>query len=126
MGEKIKKNWKNIVIILVCLFGLNKCTISCYRKGEIDRLNANIEVYDSIMHANVETIDSLNEVIDRNNFIIENLNKNAATAAEANRQKFLLDSLDRINRQKEAAQRNNELRKLNERLEEVTNQKKEE
>lgn len=123
MVNKVKKNWKQILFVVVCMFALNKCTVSCNRQIEIDRLTNEVAVCDSIIESNNNEIDSLNEVIDRNNFVIENLNKNAQSTAEMQRQKFLLDSLDRINRQRESNQRINELKKLNERLEQATSNK---
>ena len=42
--EIIKKNIKNIVIALLVLFGLSKCTQSCNRAGMIDKLKADTEV----------------------------------------------------------------------------------
>lgn len=115
--NKLKKNWKQILFVFVCCFALNKCTVSCNRQGEIDRLNATIEVYDSIVTAQSDRIDSITEVTQRQQIRIELLNQSAATNAEMQRQKFLLDSLDRVNQQKQA----NELKKLNQHLKEVSN-----
>lgn len=114
--NKIKKNWKQIAFALVCCFALNKCTVSCNRQIEIDRLNAEIEVRDSIVNAQTDMIDSITELSQRQQIRIELLNQSAASNAEMQRQKFLLDSLDRMNQQKQA----NELKKLNQHLKEVS------
>lgn len=58
--DKLKKNWKNIVLILLVLFSFSKCTSSCSRGKQIDRLNYQIEVRDSIINANGIELDKLN------------------------------------------------------------------
>lgn len=49
--DTLKKNWKNILLILLVLFSMSKCTSSCSRGREIDRLNVQIEQLDSIVVA---------------------------------------------------------------------------
>ena len=49
--EKLKANWKNIALILLLLFSLSKCTSSCTRGREINKLNYQIEQLDSIITA---------------------------------------------------------------------------
>ena len=49
--DKLKKNWKNILLILLVIFSMSKCTSSCSRGREIDRLNVQIEQLDSIVVA---------------------------------------------------------------------------
>lgn len=58
--DKLKKNWKNILLILLVIFSLSKCTSSCNRGNQIDRLNYQIEVRDSIIQANGIELDKLN------------------------------------------------------------------
>ncbi len=38
--EQIKKHWKNILLVILLLFSLSKCTQSCNRAGEIDKITA--------------------------------------------------------------------------------------
>ena len=38
--EQIKKHWKNILLIVLLLFSLSKCTQSCNRAGTIDKMEA--------------------------------------------------------------------------------------
>lgn len=59
MIEKIKKNWKNILLVLVVLFSMNKCTQSCSRQGEIDKQKIEIVSKDSINRVQKSTIDSM-------------------------------------------------------------------
>lgn len=49
--DTLKKNWKNIVLILLVLFSFSKCTSSCSRGKEIDRLNYQIVQMDSVITA---------------------------------------------------------------------------
>ena len=49
--EKVKKNWKNILLILLVIFSMSKCTSSCSRGREIDRLNYQIVQMDSVITA---------------------------------------------------------------------------
>lgn len=69
--ETFLKNWKNILLIILVIFSLSKCTSSCSRKMEINRLNVQIEqldstlaVRDSIIHDNEFEIVRLNEGLD--------------------------------------------------------------
>ena len=49
--ETLKKNWKNVLLILLVLFSMSKCTSSCSRGREIDRLNYQIVQMDSVITA---------------------------------------------------------------------------
>ena len=49
--DTLKRNWKNIVLILLILFSFSKCTSSCSRGKEIDRLNYQIVQMDSVITA---------------------------------------------------------------------------
>lgn len=57
--EKIKKNWKIIVIVLLFIFGLNKCTQSCNRQGVIDKQAIEIQQMDSTIKIQSTKIDFL-------------------------------------------------------------------
>lgn len=60
MMNKIKKNWKNILIVLLVLFSFNKCTVSCNRKGTINKQNVEIVKQDSLIKAQSDSIRILN------------------------------------------------------------------
>lgn len=65
--NKIKKNWKSILIVLLVLFSLNKCTVSCNRQGVIDKQNIEIVKQDSLIKAQNDSIRILNvELIGKN------------------------------------------------------------
>lgn len=74
MIEKIKKNWKNILLVLFVLLSLNKCTQSCNRQSVIDRQLVEIATLDSTINAlkadtllKAHRIDVLNEQINTAN-----------------------------------------------------------
>ena len=62
--EKVKKNWKNILLILLVLFSMSKCTSSCNRGKQIDRLNYQIVQMDSVITSNGIELDKLNTRLD--------------------------------------------------------------
>lgn len=47
MIEKIKNNWKNILLAILVIFSLNKCTQSCNRENRINELESTAEYQDS-------------------------------------------------------------------------------
>lgn len=59
MIDKVKKNWKIILIGFLLLFSMNKCTQSCSRGGAIKKLNTEIVTKDSIYNIQKNIIDSL-------------------------------------------------------------------
>lgn len=62
--DKIKRNWKNILLIILILFSVNKCTSSCTRGKQIDKLNYQIVQMDSVIHTNGIELDKLNMRLD--------------------------------------------------------------
>lgn len=62
--EKIKKNWHLIVITILLIFGLSKCSQSCNRQTTIDKTNAEMIKKDSIIKVMNDSIVSLNHKID--------------------------------------------------------------
>ena len=89
--ETFVKNWKNILLIVLVLFSLSKCTSSCNRKQEINRLNVQIErldstlaVRDSIIHDNEFELFRLNESLSSE----KKHNDNFTTIASGNQQEL--------------------------------------
>jgi len=70
--DTLKRNWKNIVLILLILFSFSKCTSSCSRGKEIDRLNYQIVQMDSVITANGIELDKLNMRLDDAKTSIDN------------------------------------------------------
>jgi len=89
--EKLKANWKNIVLILLLLFSLSKCTSSCSRGKKIDKLNYQIEQRDSIITANGIALDKLNTRLDDAQASIDSY-KGIATG----NQKELVDKVNQL------------------------------
>ena len=104
MLNKIKKNWKNILLVIFALFSLNKCTQSCNRASKIDTLNTEIIIRDSIIKdydirvKNLErdTIDYLNQ--------IRMYTKFGKQTDEYIRQRNITDSINAVNNAKQKAQ----------------------
>lgn len=86
--DKLKKNWKMILIIFLILFGMNKCTVSCNRGSKLNKANKEIMVKDSTIKVMEDSIKSLNVTIanltDKNGMLSE-FNKKQSTADSLNR-----------------------------------------
>ena len=57
--NKLKKNWQIIVIVLLLLFSVSKCTQSCNRQGIVNRQAQQIEMLDSLCTSQEQTIQFL-------------------------------------------------------------------
>lgn len=57
--EKIKQYWKEILIGLLILFGLNKCTVACNRDTVINTQNTEIVQKDSIIKVQTDSLNIL-------------------------------------------------------------------
>ena len=86
--NKLKKNWKEILIVLLILFGMNKCTVSCNRGSKLNKANKEIVYKDSLNKAMADSIKSLNVTI-------VNLADKNGMLSEFNRQQTKSDSLNR-------------------------------
>lgn len=86
--NKLKKNWKEILIVLLILFGMNKCTVSCNRGSKLNKANKEIVYKDSLNKAMADSIKSLNVTI-------ANLADKNGMLSEFNRQQTKSDSLNR-------------------------------
>lgn len=56
---KIKQYWKEILICLLVVFSMNKCTTSCSRGNVIDRQNVELIQKDSIIKAQSDSLNIL-------------------------------------------------------------------
>lgn len=86
--NKLKKNWKELLILLLILFGMNKCTVSCNRGKAVEKANIEIVSKDS-------TIKALSDSIDKMNVTIANLNDKNSMLSGFNKQQAKSDSLNR-------------------------------
>lgn len=64
MKEKLQKNWKNIVIVLLAFFSLNKCTQSCNRSQTITKHELAIDSLSNVISDREKDIDSMAHKID--------------------------------------------------------------
>lgn len=63
----IKKHIKEILIVILLLFGMQKCTQSCNRQGEINNLEVQYRSLDSIYNVQVTDITNLQK--DTSNYL---------------------------------------------------------
>lgn len=93
--EKIKKNWHIIVIVILLLFGMSKCTQSCNRSTEINKINTTIEQKDSLIKVLEDSVVTLNHKID----LLSNDKSNQEKLIESQK-----ESIDKINEAKKNIQ----------------------
>ena len=55
----IKKHWKEILIALLVVFSLNKCTVACNRSNTIDNQATEIVKKDSIIKSKLDSLNIL-------------------------------------------------------------------
>ena len=103
--NKLKKNWKEILIILLILFGMNKCTVSCNRGSKLNKANKEIVYKDSLNKAMTDSIKSLNVTI-------ANLADKNGMLSEFNRQQTKSDSLNRAAQKEQLNQVKNMVNRL--------------
>jgi len=123
--DKVKRNWKNIVLILLLLFSLSKCTSSCNKQREINKMEYQIVQMDSVITANGIELDKLNMRLDDAQISIDSY-KGIATG----NQKELVDKVSELtNENKNLQNKVNSLTKENNKLkkeiEELQNPKSE-
>lgn len=103
--NKLKKNWKEILIVLLILFGMNKCTVSCNRGSKLNKANKEIVYKDSLNKAMADSIKSLNVTI-------ANLADKNGMLSEFNRQQTKSDSLNRAAQKEQLNQVKNMVNRL--------------
>ena len=57
--NKIKKHWNTILIVLLIIFSLNKCTVACNRDTTISKQETEIIQKDSIIKAQEDSLSIL-------------------------------------------------------------------
>ena len=103
--NKLKKNWKEILIVLLILFGMNKCTVSCNRGSKLNKANKEIVYKDSLNKVMTDSIKSLNVTI-------ANLSDKNGMLSEFNRQQTKSDSLNRAAQKEQLNQVKNMVNRL--------------
>lgn len=61
--NKLKQHRTNIIIIILVLFGLNRCTIGCNRANKLSRNERKIDTLTAAINNQQGVIDSLNRDI---------------------------------------------------------------
>lgn len=97
MIEKIKKHWKEILIVLLALFGLNKCTQSCNRDNKLTKANTELYSKDSIIKVYDDSIKNLNRTL---NDLSNDYNSSVQLVKEEKNRQWKLDSIERVNKYK--------------------------
>lgn len=90
--EFIKKNWKTILIVLLVIFSLNKCTVACNRDTKINKQQTELVQKDSIIKAQY---DSLNILKVRWNDA--QTNKNDLVGVAMNTKQELVNQINQLN-----------------------------
>ena len=104
MLDKFKKNWKTILIVILIVFCLDKCTQSCNRQIKIDEQTTKIEQLDStLQEKNSEIVSLKRDTSDQLNRI-RMYDKFGKQTNEYIRQRNHTDSLNAINSAKQKAQ----------------------
>ena len=83
--EWIKNHWKEIIIGLLIIFSLNKCTQSCSRQSKINEVNITILEKDSIINSLNDSIYMLNTKLKVYEEKISGLNQSLTIQDEANK-----------------------------------------
>ena len=89
--EKLKANWKNILLILLAIFCLSKCTSSCSRGNKIEKQQIEISALQS-------KLDSLGVAYDKQNIELSGAKssiENYKGIATGN-QKELIDKVEKL------------------------------
>ena len=104
MLDKTRKNWKTILIVILIVFGLNKCTQSCNRQIKIDEQTFEIKQLDSTLQEKNSEIFSLKR--DTSDYLnrIRMYDKFGKQTDEYIRQRNYTDYLNAINSAKQKAQ----------------------
>ena len=105
MKEKLKKNWKTIVIVLLVLFSLNKCTVSCNRGQKLTKVNTELVQKDSMIKTMSDSIKTLNQSINSlstQTDMLKGFNKQQAMSDSLNRaaQKEQMSTIKKMMRKK--------------------------
>ena len=90
----IKKHWKEVLIGLLIIFSLNKCTVACNRANTVAGLNKEKTVL-------VQKVDSLSKVTDILSIRLDDGQKsqNAYQNIATGNQKALIDSITNLRKE---------------------------
>ena len=113
--EKIKQHWKVILICLLVMMWMSKCTTSCSRGKEIERQAKEITVLDSTITSKDSLIRELMFDISMKEGLLDAADKHSEnfTSIAADNQLILLDKVSKLsNENKKLADDNSRLKNL--------------
>jgi hypothetical protein len=96
--EKIKQHWKVILICLLTMMWMSKCTTSCSRGKEIERQAKEIAVLDSTITSKDSLIRELTFDVSMKAGLLDAADKHSEnfTSIASDNQKLLLDKVGRL------------------------------
>ena len=96
--EKIKQHWKVILICLLTMMWMSKCTTSCSRGKEIERQAKTIEVLDSTITSKDSVIRELMFDISMKDGLLDAADKHSEnfTSIASDNQLILLDKVSKL------------------------------
>ena len=96
--EKIKQHWKVILICLLTMMWMSKCTTSCSRGKEIERQAKTIEVLDSTITSKDSVIRELMFDISMKEGLLDAADKHSEnfTSIASDNQLILLDKVSKL------------------------------
>lgn len=96
--EKIKQHWKVILICLLTMMWMNKCTTSCSRGKEIERQAKTINVLDSTITSKDSVIRELMFDISMKEGLLDAADKHSEnfTSIASDNQLILLDKVSKL------------------------------
>ena len=123
--EKIKKYWKEILICLLVVFSLNKCTVACNRDTKINKQQTEIIQKDSIIRSQSDSLKAFSIRWEENQRGQENY-QNLATGTKQE----LVNTIGKMkntiefmtNKIQQLTFENNQLKKENKQLKEKINE----
>lgn len=97
MKQKLKKNWHIILIAILMVFSMSKCTQSCNRASTISTITLE---RDSLANV-VDTLKQQNEILSvKLNGMQDNVDLLNGVNDKMREDKLKLDSIDRVNKWK--------------------------
>lgn len=87
MKKFFKEHWKDIIIVLILIFGISKCTSSCTTSLKVNQLSTQLSQKDSV-------IDSLNMIITKKANDINVLNEKIDVQSSQLENHYKIDSIN--------------------------------
>ena len=68
--EKIKQHWKVILLCLLAVLWVNRCSVACSRESKIEKLEDQVEQRDSLLSKRDSTIREMTFELDMKNALL--------------------------------------------------------